>query len=332
MGFIYGGPRFLQFGAQARRLSRLPRARPVPGSRSTPVGGRQGLGRSPAPALGPPVLCRAWSFDLVPELVVVECRRSRACLGLRGGHCCWCGAVPERTTPACTSGRSSPTCTSLSPSRGLGVACETARQSYHTRRLPTRNNGAAIGSPGSDTSTESSYEGERTCKVADPDEHWDIEARGRFFSWRITTGVIWNWTPLSRVRMRPRPILFLFAALSIALLAANQGSRSGLGDCGCGRGGPRSSPSLQGRTLLDQSNNRGCKKTLRNHKLMGQTAWRGDPPATTEDTKGLRALVHLDRKKFEGTGGQETVLFRGRLRPELAEPGAHARSEVFGAT
>ena len=58
-------------------------------------------------------------------------------------------------------------------------------------------------------------------RVADPNEHWDIEARGRFFSWHITTGVIWNWTPLSRVRMHPRPILFLFAALSVALLVTS---------------------------------------------------------------------------------------------------------------
>lgn len=66
-------------------------------------------------------------------------------------------------------------------------------------------------------------------RVAEPDEHWDLEVHGKFFSWRITTGVIWNWTPLSRIRLQSRVWLLAPGGLAALLMAMGQWAGSVLG-------------------------------------------------------------------------------------------------------
>ena len=58
----------------------------------------------------------------------------------------------------------------------------------------------------------------RGCRVRVGGEHdaWDLEARtGPLWKARITTAVVWGWTPLWRVRFRPRAIM----GLGVAVLA-----------------------------------------------------------------------------------------------------------------
>lgn len=109
-------------------------------------------------------------------------------------------------------------------------------------------------------------------KVGGPTDAWDIEAsRLSLVGWRITTAVAWSWTPIARVRMRPRRVLLVLATLAgvaagqfgalpllglglLAALDALVGARAcdrAIRATAAGSRGSGTSVELEGRELVD---------------------------------------------------------------------------------
>jgi len=63
--------------------------------------------------------------------------------------------------------------------------------------------------------------GRRGCRTrrGEANDAWDVEARlGPLVRWRVTTAVLWRWTPVFRLALRPRGWFLLPAVMTLALL------------------------------------------------------------------------------------------------------------------